>query len=118
MAEGPAPQIRLDHSGKTFLGLDQNSPLVIATPFLPWTAHREWKEIPVHLAILTFLSHCSLDQQDVTTGAFEQISVLSFNLQAQAWTTILNAITESGVSSKTFPDVDSVHHYIQCLLLL
>ena len=88
MAEGPAPAIRLDESGKTFLGLDPDSPLVTATPFLPWIAHREWKEIPVHLAVLTFLSHCSLDQQDVTTGAFDQVSVLSFNLQARAWTSL------------------------------
>ena len=93
--------------GKIYLGFPQDSPLVTALPCLPWETNQDKQELPLHLAIFTFVSHCTLDSQDTIAGSFDHVSALNFNLQADAWTVIINAINESGILNDNFDDIKS-----------
>ena len=92
-----------DAQRNAFLRVPEDSTTVANTKFLPWRpAGQGQVEIPVHMAIHTLLPHCTLCEEDVMAGAFAEVSPLTFNLQADAWRRIVQALIEAKLFDETF----------------
>ena len=98
------PKLRTDASGNTFLAIPSEEKVITATPFLPWRERSDYMEIPVHLAILLFIPACPLCESSISSGAFDDTSALTFNLQASTWARVLSTLTEAGIFNETLTD--------------
>ena len=101
--------IRTDAAGNTFLSLPKESKVFTATPFLQWREHDNLMEIPVHLGIFLLLPSCSLCDDAIANGDFDDTSPLTFNLLPQAWSRIITSLAELGVFDTTIPNAQDLH---------
>ena len=97
-----AADVRTNSAGHVFLSVEEDSKVASSTQFLGWTKHANSLEIPVHLAALVFLPYCSFDEDDATFTRLADVSALTFNLQAEAWTRVLSTLSDFGLFDETY----------------
>ena len=95
--------MKTDNEGNVHLSLQQGSDPVSATSsFIQWTLTGNQAEVQVHIAIMCFLPYCTLSEDVKSSDAC--ISCIMFNLSEDAWSRILNTLTEAGAFNTCLKD--------------
>ena len=112
------PTVRTSANGNTYLSLSSDDKVVTATPFLPWTERAARAELPTHIGIYTFTPLCSLCHHSLAAGELDDISALTFNLQAHFWARLLTQLTEQGIFDDTITDEHALYFFPSRISLL
>ena len=100
MNTSPQAALRHEEDGQVYLTLPAQCPAVLATRgFVRWDFDEDRALVPVHLALWTFLASPknTLSQGAEHRDEFNSVNALNFNLNEEAWSTIISALEEAGV---------------------
>ena len=93
--------LKTDNNGNVHLSVQQSTSLYSTTSnFIQWEIDEGQAEVPVHIATMCFLPHCTLGR-DVVEGDGTCVSCLMFNLTERAWSRVLSTLTEAGIFSES-----------------
>ena len=91
--------------------LEASSPLVLATPFLPWEAVAGGPpaqvRLPQRIMLVVFVAPCTLEDTPASLAFFQSIHVMTFALSGSAWSRILTEYVSSGLLSAPASDLSA-----------
>ena len=90
-----------DDEGEPLLQINATAAIIPSTKnFLPqWKSTSGHVTLPVHLALMSFIQQASFSDSEESRTFFRSVSALTFGLNSEAWSRILNDLELAGLFS-------------------